>query len=111
MLIQVLKTKVAYAKITETNLYYVGSLTIDKDIMERANLRAGELIHVVNLANGERLETYVIEGERGTNVIGLNGPAARKGQVGDEIHILSYGLVNVSEPSPDPTIIDLRDES
>ena len=110
MQITVLKSKISYATITHTELYYVGSITIDEAIMEQANLRENEKVQVVNLNNGERLDTYVIKGERNSNVIGLNGPAARKGAVGDELFILSYANIDANDHL-DPLLIDLKDRS
>ena len=110
MQITVLKSKISYATITHTELFYVGSITIDEAIMEQANLRENEKVQVVNLNNGERLDTYVIKGERNSNVIGLNGPAARKGAVGDELFILSYASID-SNDHLDPLLIDLKDRS
>ena len=97
MQIQLLKSKIHHAVITEANLYYMGSLTLDVDLMEAANLLENEKIHIVNINNGERLETYLIKGGRGTGVCCLNGPAARKGAEGDIIIILSYALMNFEE--------------
>ena len=108
MQITVLKSKISYAKITHTELYYVGSITIDEAIMEQAHIRANEKVQVVNLNNGERLETYVIKGERGSKTIALNGPAARKGMIGDELFILSYAIIDDSEEL-EPFLIDCRD--
>ncbi len=93
MQIQVLKSKIHRATITEANLNYVGSLTIDENLMDAANLIENEKIQVVNVNNGERIETYIIKGKRGSGVICLNGPAARKGAVGDVIVIISYALM------------------
>ena len=107
MQITVLKSKISYATITHTELYYVGSITIDEDIMDAANIRENERVQVVNLNNGERLETYVIKGKRGSNVIGLNGPAARKGMVGDSIFILTYAIIN-NEEQLEPILVDLK---
>lgn len=90
MQIEVLKSKIHRAIVTEANLNYVGSITIDEDLMEGANLIENEKVQVVNINNGERLETYVIKGKRGSGVICLNGPAARKVAVGDIIIIISY---------------------
>ena len=109
MLITVMKSKISYAKITQTDLYYVGSITIDEDIMDAADLIENERVQVVNLNNGERLETYVIKGDRGSQTIGLNGPAARRGAIGDELFIISYGMVNPKEETIDPKLVDLRD--
>lgn len=94
MQIQVLKSKIHRATITEANLNYVGSLTIDENLMEAANLIENEKIQVVNVNNGERIETYIIKGKRDSGVICLNGPAARKGAVGDVIVIISYALMD-----------------
>jgi aspartate 1-decarboxylase len=94
MQIQVLKSKIHRATITEANLNYVGSLTIDEDLMDAVNLIENEKIQVVNINNGERLETYVIKGQRGSGVICLNGAAARKAVAGDVIIIMSYALMN-----------------
>src|SRR3990167_1827754 len=94
MLINTLKSKIAYARVTQKELYYVGSITIDETILKTANITANEKVHIVNLNNGERFETYVIAGKAGSHVIGLNGPAARKCEIGDEIFILSYALID-----------------
>jgi aspartate 1-decarboxylase len=93
MYIEVLKSKIHQARVTTANLNYVGSITIDLDLIEAADMIAGEKVYIVNNNNGERFETYVIEGERGSGVICLNGAAARKVQVGDELIIISYCLV------------------
>lgn len=90
MQIEVLKSKIHRAVITEANLNYVGSLTLDEDLMESANLIENEKITVVNVNNGQRLETYIIKGKRGSGVCCLNGPAARQGAVGDIVIIISY---------------------
>jgi aspartate 1-decarboxylase len=110
MLIHTLKSKIAYAVMTQKDLFYVGSITIDEDIMRRANLRENEQVHVVNLNNGERLETYVIKGVAGSGVIGLNGPAARKGEVGDPLFILSYAMIDPHNEKLDPIVIDLQND-
>jgi aspartate 1-decarboxylase len=94
MQIEILKSKVHRAVITEANLNYVGSLTLDEDLMDAANLIENEKITVVNANNGERLETYVIKGKRGSGVVCLNGPAARKGTAGDVVIIISYAQMN-----------------
>lgn len=90
MRIEVLKSKIHRAKITQAELHYVGSISIDEDLMDAANLIEGEKVQVVNVNNGERLETYVIKGERGSGTVCLNGPAARKAQVGDVVIIIAY---------------------
>lgn len=97
MQIQILKSKVHRATITEANLNYVGSLTLDEDLMDAAQMVEYEKIQVVNVNNGERIETYLIKGERGSGVCCLNGPAARKGAVGDIVIVISYGLVEKAE--------------
>lgn len=94
MLIEVLKSKIHRAVITEANLHYVGSLTLDEDLMDAANFIENEKIQVVNVNNGERLETYIIKGKRGSGVVCLNGPAARKGAVGDTVVIISYATMD-----------------
>ena len=94
MQIQVLKSKIHRAVITEANLNYVGSLTVDEDLMEAANMIENEKITVVNANNGERLETYLLKGKRGSGVVCLNGPAARKGTEGDVVIIISYALMD-----------------
>ncbi len=90
MRIEVLKSKIHRAKITQAELHYVGSIGIDEDLMDAANLVEGEKVTVVNINNGERLETYVIKEERGSGTVCLNGTAARKAQVGDIVIIISY---------------------
>jgi aspartate 1-decarboxylase len=94
MLIEVLKSKVHRAVITEANLNYVGSLTLDEDLMDAANFIENEKIQVVNVNNGERIETYLIKGKRGSGVVCLNGPAARKGAEGDVVIIISYASID-----------------
>lgn len=107
MLITVLKSKIAYATITQKDLFYVGSITIDNDIMKQAGIRENEKVQVVNLNNGERLETYAIPGKAGSRVFGLNGPAARKAEIGDKIFIISYAQINETE-TLSPIVIDLE---
>lgn len=97
MLIEVLKSKIHRARVTEANLDYIGSITLDQDLMDAAGLIENEKVHVLNLNNGERIETYVIKGERGSGVVCLNGPAARKAMPGDLIIILSYALMTPEE--------------
>jgi aspartate 1-decarboxylase len=97
MRIDVLKSKIHRVKITQAELHYVGSITIDEILMDAANLIEGEKVQVVNVNNGERLETYVIKGERNTGTICLNGPAARKAQVGDIVIIISYASMELDE--------------
>lgn len=90
MTISILKSKVHRAVVTEANLHYVGSLTLDEDLMDAANMIENEKVQVVNVNNGERIETYLIKGKRGSGVCCLNGPAARRGAVGDVVVIISY---------------------
>ncbi len=97
MRIEVLKSKIHRAKITQAELHYVGSITIDEALLEAANIIEGEKVQVVNVNNGERLETYVIKGERNSGTICLNGPAARKAQVGDMVIIISYASLDFEE--------------
>ena len=97
MQIQVLKSKIHRAKVTQANLNYIGSVTIDQNLMEAANLLEHEKVQIVNVNNGERLETYVIKGKRGSGTICLNGPAARKVELGDIIIIISYALMDFEE--------------
>jgi aspartate 1-decarboxylase len=97
MQIEVCKSKIHKVTITEANLQYVGSITIDEDLMDAANIIENEKVQVVNINNGERLDTYVIKGERGSGTICLNGPAARKAAVGDVVIIISYALMDFEE--------------
>lgn len=97
MLIEVVKSKIHRVSITGANLHYVGSITIDEDLMDAANLIENEKVHVLNLNNGERLETYVIKGTRGAGDICLNGAAARKVIVGDVIIIMSFAMLDFQE--------------
>ncbi len=94
MNIEVLKSKIHRAIITQANLNYIGSIAIDENLMEAANLIENERVHIYNITNGERLETYVIKGERGSGVISLNGAAARKAEVGDLVIIVSYASMD-----------------
>ena len=91
------KAKIHGATVTEANLDYNGSITIDEDLMQAADILENERVQVVNLNNGERLETYAIKGEHGSGVICMNGPAALKCKVGDEIHIISYAIASETE--------------
>lgn len=94
MQIQVFKSKIHRVKVTQAELHYVGSITIDEKLMEAANLIEGEKVQIVNVNNGERLETYVIKGEPGSGIICLNGPAARKVSVGDMVIIIGYAYMD-----------------
>jgi aspartate 1-decarboxylase len=93
MQIEVLKSKIHRVRITEANLHYIGSITIDEDLMDAANLIENEKVHVLDIENGERLETYVIKGTRGSGMICMNGPAARKVDVGDTVIVVSYAIM------------------
>ncbi len=107
-----LKSKLQRATVTQTELNYQGSLTLDRNLMEAAKLVPGERVQVLNLNNGSRLETYVIEGDRGSGTVCLNGPAARKGLVGDKIHVLSYAMYSEEEASGhEPKIVLLGENN
>ncbi|MFT4070596.1 MAG: aspartate 1-decarboxylase [Dysgonamonadaceae bacterium] len=97
MMIEVIKSKLHNVTVTEANLNYIGSITIDEDLMDAANMIAGEKVQIVNNNNGERLETYIIKGERGSGAICLNGAAARKVQPGDVVIIMSFALLDFEE--------------
>lgn len=97
MMIEVLKSKLHCVTVTEANLNYMGSITIDEDLMDAVNMIAGEKVQIVDNNNGERFETYIIKGERGSGCICLNGAAARKVQVGDTIIVMSYALMDFEE--------------
>lgn len=105
-MIEVLKSKLHCVKVTEANLNYMGSITIDEDLMDAANLISGEKVQIVDNNNGERFETYIIKGEIGSGAICLNGAAARKVQVGDTIIIISYALIDFEEAKRfKPTVV------
>lgn len=97
MQIEVLKSKIHRVRVTEANIDYVGSITIDRDLMDAANMIPGEKVQIVDNNNGERFETYIIEGERGSGCICINGAAARKVTVGDIVIIISYALLDFEE--------------
>ncbi len=106
MNIEVVKSKLHRVTITEANLHYIGSLTIDEDLMDAANLIENEKVQVVNINNGERLDTYVIKGERGSGVMCMNGAAARKVHVGDIVLVISYATMDFEEAKKfKPTIV------
>lgn len=106
MFIEVCKSKIHKVTVTQANLQYVGSITIDEDLMEAANIIENERVQIVNINNGERLETYVIKGERGSGEVCLNGPAARKVQIGDIVIIISYASMDFEEAKHHkPTLI------
>lgn len=106
MQVQVVKSKLHRVTVTEADLNYIGSITLDPDLMEAANMIEGEKVQIVNINNGERLETYIIKGERGSKEVCLNGPAARRVAVGDIIIIISYGIMDFEEAkSFNPTLV------
>ena len=106
MVIEVVKSKIHMVTVTEAILHYVGSITIDEDLMNAANIIANEKVQIVNVNNGERFDTYVIKGRRGSGTICLNGPAARKVAVGDIVIIISYASIDFEEAkSFEPTLI------
>ena len=106
MQIEVLKSKIHRVTVTQADLNYIGSITLDPDMMEAANIIEGEKVQIVNINNGERLETYIIKGERGSKVVCLNGPAARRVAVGDIIIIISYGIMDFEKAkSFKPTLV------
>jgi aspartate 1-decarboxylase len=106
MHIEVMKSKIHRVTVTQAELHYVGSVTIDEDLLDAANMVENEKVTIVDINNGERFETYTIRGERGTGVICLNGPAARKVAVGDMVIIFSYALIDFAEArAHKPTVI------
>ncbi len=106
MQIEVLKSKLHCATVTEANLHYMGSITIDENLLDAANMIAGEKVQIVNNNNGERFETYIIKGERGSGCVCLNGAAARKAVVGDVVIIISYALMDFEEAKTfKPTVV------
>ena len=106
MFVNVLKSKLHRVKVTQAELNYVGSITIDEDLMDAAGLLENEQVHIVNNNNGERLITYVIRGERGSGIICLNGAAARRAQVGDIVIIIAYAMMTPDEArTHKPTVI------
>ncbi len=112
MQVQVVKSKIHRVKVTQADLNYIGSITIDEDLMDASNIIEGEKVQIVNINNGERLETYVIKGKRGSGEVCLNGPAARRVAVGDIIIIISYGIMDFeAAKSFKPTIIFPNEET
>ncbi|HLV24172.1 MAG TPA: aspartate 1-decarboxylase [Moheibacter sp.] len=106
MMIEIVRSKIHRVKVTGAELNYIGSITIDEELIDAAKMIVGERVQIVNLQNGERFETYTIAGKRGSGEVTLNGPAARKVQVGDTIIIIGYALTNLEEAkSFKPTII------
>lgn len=112
MMIEIVRSKLHRIKVTGAELNYIGSITIDEDLLDAAKMVVGEKVQIVNIQNGERFETYIIEGKRGSGEITLNGPAARKVQVGDQIIVIAYGLVNIEEAKNfKPTIVFPNEET
>lgn len=112
MMIEIVRSKLHRIKVTGAELNYIGSITIDEDLLDAAKMIVGEKVQIVNLQNGERFETYIIEGKRGSGEITLNGPAARKVQVGDQVIVIAYGLVNIEEAKNfRPTIVFPNEET
>ncbi|MBN2544183.1 MAG: aspartate 1-decarboxylase [Spirochaetes bacterium] len=111
MFLTMLKSKIHRATITETHLEYEGSLSVDEELLEKANILVNEKVHVVNLNNGFRFETYIIKGKRGSGIICLNGAAARKGYAGDKIIIISYGIMTEEEAKMYTPIVVQVDEN
>lgn len=106
MTVEVLKSKLHRVTVTQADLNYIGSITIDEDLMDAANMIEGEKVQIVNINNGERIETYIIKGKRGSGEICLNGPAARRVQVGDVIIIISYAFMPFEEAKVfKPTVV------
>jgi aspartate 1-decarboxylase len=106
MHIEVLKSKIHRAKVTQAELHYVGSITIDEDLLDAANMVENEKVTVVNVNNGERFETYTIRGERASGMVCLNGPAARRVAVGDIVIVFSYALIDFAEArAHQPTLV------
>ncbi len=111
MIITVLKSKIHRAKVTQAELNYVGSITIDEDLMDAANIIANERVQIVNNNNGARFETYVIKGQRGSGTICLNGATARLAQLGDIVIIMSYGALPLEEAKKYEPILIFPDEN
>ena len=97
MLVQVFKSKIHRIRVTDAELNYIGSITLDADLIEAAGIIVGERVQIVNINNGERFETYVIKGERGSGEVCLNGPAARRVSKGDLIIVIAYGFMSIDE--------------
>ena len=106
MLVTLMRSKLHRLTVTQANLNYIGSITLDPDLLDAAGLYEGEKVQIVNINNGERIETYVITGERGTGQVCLNGPAARRVQPGDVVIVIAYGMMSVEEAQTfKPTIL------
>ena len=106
MLVTLMRSKLHRLTVTQANLNYIGSITLDPDLLDAAGLYEGEKVQIVNINNGERIETYVITGERGTGQVCLNGPAARRVQPGDVVIVIAYGMMTVEEAKAfKPTVL------
>ncbi len=112
MLLEFLYSKIHRATVTDANLNYVGSITIDEDILDKAKIKEGQKVDILNINNGERLQTYIIAGKRGSKMFCLNGAAARKAQVGDKIIVVAYALMSEEEAKTfKPSIVQLNDKN
>lgn len=111
MIIEILKSKIHRVKVTQAELNYVGSITIDEDLLDAANIIPNEKVQIVNNNNGERFETYAIKGERGSGIVCLNGATARKVQVGDILIIMSYGSLPINEAKSYTPILVFPDDN
>ena len=112
MELTMLKSKIHMATLTGTELYYTGSICIDQNLLDAADILDGEQVHVVNLNNGERLVTYAISGKRGTGIVELNGPAARLGMVGDKVIIITYAQMSAAEARANkPKIVHVTEKN
>lgn len=111
MLIEVFKSKLHRATVTEANLNYTGSITIDRDLMDAAEMLPHQKVQIVNVNNGARFETYIIEGKRGSGVICLNGPAARMVQVGDVVIVITYATMTPEEAKTHEPVVCILDEN
>ncbi|MFV0237579.1 MAG: aspartate 1-decarboxylase [Flavobacteriales bacterium] len=112
MIVEIFKSKIHRVKVTHADLNYMGSITIDEDLLNAANMISGEKVQIVNVNNGERLETYIIPGKRGSGIIQMNGPAARKVQKGDVVIIISYAQMDFEEAKMfSPTVIFPNEEN
>lgn len=112
MLLEFLYSKIHRATVTDANLNYVGSITIDEDILDRAKMKENQKVDILNINNGERFQTYIIAGKRGSKVFCLNGAAARKAQVGDKIIVVAYALMDEKEYKTfKPAIVQLNDNN
>lgn len=111
MYLHIFKSKIHRMKVTQAELNYVGSVTVDADMLEAANIREGEKVQIVNINNGERFETYTIKGARGSGTLCLNGPAARRVQVGDKVILISYAMMTPEEADSYSPIVIFPDEN